>query len=325
MTVSKLACRVCGISQAVVLGSVEYLQGFNWQILECGACGCRFTGRAESVHAQLHEAPAISYYKDYLDLANRCAALFRQRDREGLKGLLRQWSKYRFVIDEVERASPSARLLEVGCSRGYLASCFILEGRTILGVDVSARAVQSATHDFGEHFAVAAPGVIEANAPYDVIYHVGMIGCVPDPITLTKQLLAALKPGGRLLFNAPNRNALHLRGQLWLDTAPPPDLVTLFPPGFWTRHFAADAIVSESIEWRPAEQAMSLWMDRLLGRSWVPPVTAPPGASGHVWGQTSSRGWLERATRKLATLTGLATLAPRHPADFGLFVSMTAR
>ena len=45
---------------------------------------------------------------------------------------------------------------------------------------------------------------IRAEAPYDFIYHVGMIGCVSDPVKLTRELLALLKPGGILLFNAPN-------------------------------------------------------------------------------------------------------------------------
>ena len=99
-------------------------------------------------------------------------------------------------------------------------------GRPILGIDVSPEASTSARASFGDHFAV---GLDAAQPPYDVIYHVGLIGCVDDPIALTRRLLAMLKPGGLLLFNAPNRDALGLDGQLWLDSAPPPDLVTLFP------------------------------------------------------------------------------------------------
>ena len=48
--------------------------------------------------------------------------------------------------------------------------------------------------------------------PYDVIYHVGLIGCVADPIAFTRRLLAMLKPGGTLLFNAPNRDAFAWKG-----------------------------------------------------------------------------------------------------------------
>jgi len=83
---------------------------------------------------------------------------------------------------------------------------------------------------------------------YDVIYHVGVIGCVADPIGLTTELLRMLRPGGKLLFNAPNRGGLHLNGQLWLDSAPPPDLVTLFPETFWKRRFSDVANVVERAE-----------------------------------------------------------------------------
>src|SRR5437660_518436 len=76
---------------------------------------------------------------------------------------------------------------------------------------------------------------MDAMAPYDVVYHVGTIGCVADPLGMTKRLLGLLKPGGRLLFNVPNRDGCYLRGQLWIDAAPPPDVVTLFPSGFWRR------------------------------------------------------------------------------------------
>ena len=127
----------------------------------------------------------------------------------------------------------SASILEVGCSRGYLAAYSILAGRRIRGVDVSAEAVQAARASFGDYFAVAGTPEATTAAPFDFIYHVGLIGCVADPLAMTRGLLSMLKPGGQLIFNAPNKDALRFPNQLWIDSAPPPDLVTLFPPGFW--------------------------------------------------------------------------------------------
>lgn len=319
------ACRVCGSPQTTERGHVEYLEGFDSAVSDCAACGCRFTPHDPSVHRRFHVAPAISYYQDYAEMADQCVRRFRNRDLDGLKRYLRQWSKYRFVIDEVSRAPRSSRLLEAGCSRGYLTSCFILEGRPVLGVDVSPDAIQSAREAFGDHFAVAGAAAVEAGGPYDLIYHVGLIGCVADPVGLTRQLLSLMKPGGRLLFNAPNLAALHLRGQLWLDSAPPPDLVTLFPQGFWTRQFSALADVTESVEWRSADEALAIWLDVAWHRRWIPPAPRPMSASGAVWVQPGGARLLTRALRRLVRLAGLSGLAPRRPSDFGLFVTMTAK
>src|SRR5262249_38837873 len=151
-------------------------------------------------------------------------------------------------IDKIEQGPRNAKLLEIGCSRGYLTSYFILAGYSITGVDVSPTAIQSAKDVFGDHFVLSGDASIAQNAPYDVIYHVGTIGCVSDPVAMTNGLTRLLKPGGKLLFNSPNVQGCWLDGQLWVDSAPPPDVVSLFSPGFWTKHFGDVADVRETIE-----------------------------------------------------------------------------
>jgi SAM-dependent methyltransferase len=315
---------------ARVAGVVEYVAGYPWTVYDCDACGCRFTPHDNSVYDLLHESGAISYYSNYRELAVRCQSLFEQQDREGLKRVLCGTPKYRFIIEHVAHEKVSSQLLEVGCSRGYLTSYFILEGRPVLGLDVSPEAIGHARAAFGDHFAVSGSDSVSAAGPHDVIYHVGMIGCVSDPVGLTRQLLAMLKPGGRLLFNAPNRAALHLREQLWLDSAPPPDLVTLFPEGFWKRHFLKEAEVVEDIEMLPTANAVTISLRALCHRRWTKPVPqrlADAGIHGHSWTQHMGAGWrlFEKSVLKVARLTGLARLVPPRQSEFGLFVEMTAR
>ena len=327
---AKTACRICRSPVVQIVGVVEYLAGYAWTVYDCEVCGCRFTQHDGKVHSALHESGAISYYSDYRELASRCHSLFEQGNHEALRRVLCQTPKYDFVIKHVALEPPSSHLLEVGCSRGYLTSYFILEGRNVIGTDVSCEAVKDASAAFGNHFALAGSPAVAARAPYDLVYHVGMIGCVSDPMGLTKQLLAMLKPGGRLLFNAPNRAALHLQGQLWLDSAPPPDLVTLFPEGFWERHFSREAEVIENVELLPTDNAVNVALRTACGRRWKKPVTqplAPAAIHGHGWTQQFGATWelFERVMSKAARLTGLARLAPQRPCDFGLFVQMTAR
>src|SRR5208337_14431 len=97
------------------------------------------------------------------------------RDRAGLRAVLSEGSKYRFVIDEIDREPADARILEIGSSCGHLTSYFILAGRKITGVDVSANAVAAASTAFGAYFVPAEDPLIDAQAPYDVVFHVGTI------------------------------------------------------------------------------------------------------------------------------------------------------
>jgi SAM-dependent methyltransferase len=317
---------VCGSPRTAERGTVEYLSGFPRQVFDCEACGCRFTSLGVDIHERLHAAPAISYYVTYRELAQKSRWFFDGGDVAGLKGALSALPKYAFVIAAIEKQPMSAVLMELGCSRGYLTSCFILEGRNIIGVDVSPEAVKAAKEAFGDHFAVAGSAAAESAGPFDVIYHVGTIGCVADPIGVTRRLLARLRPGGRLLFNAPNRNALHDPTQLWFDSAPPPEVVTLFPEGFFARHFSDAADVQETAQVVSDQESFSIALRLRRGRRWVPPEPKSlSGPEGQAWSQPHEGGLVERVITKFAALTGLQRLAARRSSEYGLFVEMVAR
>jgi SAM-dependent methyltransferase len=306
---------------------VEYYIGYAWKVFDCPECGCRFTRHDESVYEVLHTSGAVNYYNDYHSLATECKAHFDRGDVASLESLLEQTPKYRFILDQLKRVSHASRILEVGCSRGYLTSCSILAGRDILGVDVSATAVAGARAAFGEHFELAEAALAGALSQFDVVYHVGLIGCVADPLGLTRQLLSLLKPGGKLLFNVPNRRACGLRGQLWFDSAPPPDVVTLFPPGFWSRFCAADAEVDEREEFLPSSSSTQIGLRKILRRHWKKPVprsiqctsngTALPRDLDVVWRK------IEKVAVRAGRMSGLSRFISPQPSEYGLFVSLT--
>ena len=159
---------------------------------------------------------------------------------------------------------------------------------------MSSEAAENARALYGDHFALAGDPRIEAEGPYDIVYHVGLIGCVADPVKLTWDLLSLLRPGGRLLFNAPNRAARHLAGQVWIDSAPPPDVVTLFPQGFWSRQFSDFADVAEEVETVSANRALVIGLEQLLRRRWRAPDARDihqASQSGHFWTQDMGAAW----------------------------------
>jgi SAM-dependent methyltransferase len=332
-------CRICGSGNIRTAGFVEYYSGFAWPIDDCGDCQARFTKHDETIYDAMH-SEAGSVYNVYRDLLDESTKAFKDHDINALKQILSRASKYKFIIDEVERGPRSARLLEIGCSRGYLTSYFILSGYEVTGVDISESAVKSAREAFGDHFVLEGDRSIEDAAPYDVIYHVGTIGCVADPLGLTRRLLRLLKPGGSLLFNSPNLESCWLAGQLWIDAAPPPDLVSIFPPGFWMEHFRREAQVEEQIENCHDDKALAICVSRLFGRRWKKPLPIPLDRSSDRYvtrnGGNRMNGqrrifrddaWqvFEKSVMKLFHKTGLSRLAPARPAEFGIFVKMTRK
>jgi len=322
-------CRICQSDQVQQVGTVEFYAGFNWPIWDCENCGCRFTQHEEAVYDRLHSEENSSYVR-YRELATRCKEKFDQKDLEGLKDILSEASKYRFIIDEISHINRQARLLEIGCARGFLTSYFILGGWPIIGVDVSVEAVHAATAAFGNHFVLLDSPEMVANAPYDVIYHVGTVGCLADPVGATRQLLGMLKTGGTLLFNAPNRDACWAENQLWFESAPPPDVVTLFPSGFWRRYFGDIADVAEGIEPSLDERSVALGLRRFFGRSWRQPLpmplreTAKPFVPPVRLGDTAWN-FFERLYCHLSRVLELQRFASKQPSEYGLLVRMTKR
>ena len=136
-----------------------------------------------------------------------------------------------------------------------------------------------------------------------------------------------------LLFNAPNVEACWLDRQLWLDSAPPPDLVTLYREGFWGRYFGHIAEVEEHVEVQPPEMALALQVKRLRHFRWQMPQTEPLAGGSSTIGITSKNPALGRSLastaslklRRFAASLGAAKLIPSFPTDFGLFVRMTKK
>jgi SAM-dependent methyltransferase len=268
-----------------------------------------------------------------LELARKAKRFFDEGDLAGLRQELCSSSKNRFVIESVDGHRRAVRLLEIGCSRGYLTSYFILAGFDIVGADVSASVLDAAQADFGPFFVDAYSPAVADRSPYDVIYHIGTIGCVSDPITMTRSLLRMLRPGGKLLFNAPNALACWLRGQLWIDFAPPPDVVTLYTPGFWTRFFSDEAFVTEKIEYCPPDYSFHIWIRKFTQRWQAPRFgSLDDSLENYKYGPRESstlgrhmRNVVRRVGLRLSSGIGITSLLPVLPTPFGIFVTLTRK
>lgn len=236
-------CNVCSSEEISLLGVIQPYLDFRTPIYECESCRCRFAPRDESVYELLHVS-ATSSYAGHKKYAAKLKGLFDHDNLLALKAHLAQTKKNRFIIEVIEEHGGDLNILESGCSCGHLTSYSIKAGHNVLGIDVSPSAIGAAREIFGDYFATVDETRIQFKAPYDIIYHVGTIGCVEDPIRFTRNYLKLLKPGGILAFNCPNVDHCQKLGKLWVSSCLPPDLVTLFSREVWEAQFAEETEVT---------------------------------------------------------------------------------
>lgn len=235
-------CRICGSTSVSAGRRFRPYTDFETTLYDCNDCGCRFANRDEFIYEQLHSSK--STYAAHEDMGMQAKAFFDRRDVRGLAEFLRKTEKNRFILDHLDSVRDCNRVLEFGCSRGYLSSYAIMLGKEFYGIDVSETALAAARANFGDHFHPESLAATFPDGHFDCIFHVGTIGCVDDPIGFIKNQIRLLRRGGILLFNAPNLDVCHALDLEWLTGTTPPDLVTLFPSGFWTRQFSCLADVS---------------------------------------------------------------------------------
>jgi len=323
-------CTVCQSSDVVVVGAYRPYADYRCDVFDCAACGSRFAEHDGSVYETLHSS-AGSAYSLHDQLAQLCRETWDRGGADALKKLLtRMGSKLEFVIKTISARPEMRNLLEIGCSRGYLTSYFIAAGYNILGVDVSASAIEAARSLFGGHFALADAPEVESRQPYDAIFHVGTIGCVEAPEAFTRELLGRLRSGGVLAFNSPNVAVCHELGEIWVAGTSPPDLVTLFHEDYWRTHYDDAADVEVTVCPLDGVRSLQLAVTRARGRRQLgfpgagmlevePPALDLRKTIGPV-------GRAIRAGIRGALDAGQALkLVPRYSSDFGMYVVMTKK
>jgi SAM-dependent methyltransferase len=308
-------CNVCSSGEISHLGILKPYLDFKTPIYECKSCHCRFAPRDESVYELLHMSSTSSYagHKKY---AAKLKKFFDGGNIDALKSHLSQTEKNRFIIEEIEGLGNDLNILELGCSCGYLTSYAIKAGHNVLGIDVSKSAINEAREIFGDHFATVDEQAIQSKAPYDIIYHVGTIGCVEDPIKFTRDYLKLLKPDGIFAFNCPNVDHCQRLGRMWVPSCLPPDLVTLFSKRIWEEQFSGDAEVSiNEISENIARVNLSRWLLKFASKGYL--FEDSHKNSGAVMGRILNRiiSMLDRWGNTFGTRDVV-------PAEFGLHVTL---
>lgn len=234
----KMKCPVCLKKSIIYTNGKNHVfpNGYSAKICDCIRCKARYVlpYKAGNVHEEMHSNAnenTDNYYGVLVKLGQKCSKAYQEKDSKAYYQLLKSNSeKFQFIIDYITKNfNTEARLLEVGCAEGYLTGYFKLKGYDIYGTDISKTAIDFCKENYGDYFFAGDIREIEKQE-YDVIYHVGMIGCLDFPKEFLNKCIDLLKPGGVMIFNAPNRWRTQDK---WSPTSPP-DLRTLFAPEtFW--------------------------------------------------------------------------------------------
>jgi 2-polyprenyl-6-hydroxyphenyl methylase/3-demethylubiquinone-9 3-methyltransferase len=119
-------------------------------------------------------------------------------------------------LEWIQGLAPLAgqRALDVGCGGGILADAMARKGASVLGVDLSTKALKVAqlhaleaqTPNVAYREVAAEALAAEAPGSFDVVTCMEMLEHVPDPASVVRACATLVKPGGWVFFSTLNRN-----------------------------------------------------------------------------------------------------------------------
>ena len=221
-------CRICGHEGIANLGTYKPYEDYETQRFRCSDCKSIFVAHDEAIYEKLHAS--VSSYSDHENMARQINELDEFTVRKKLEKSQINIS----LLNAIKPYGKTIKIAEIGCSTGIITNYLRTLGYDVIGFDISESAIKKAKKLFGEGFYVYSNKEMIKHAPFDVIFHLGTIGCVSDPNIFNENLLGYLNNNGTLFFNAPNVTHLDYSKKEWLSTTPP-DLVTLFHPDFFKK------------------------------------------------------------------------------------------
>lgn len=313
------SCRICAHGDTIEEGSLLAFLDYEVTIRSCPHCGCRFAPADPSIFEKLYKS-SQNYYGHHTDFARQIKNVFDSGDTDALRAVICRKPKNAFLIDSVEKnIQPGGKILEIGCSTGSLSSYFIKAGYDISAMDISTEAISQARGLFGNHFYEMSQDDWKRPAYYDAVIHAGLIGCVEDPVAVTRAALGYLKPGGYLFFNAPNVDTLKFFDILWHPGSRPPDLITSFPPVFWQNFFSDDTDISIKIRPMSRSKAGQYMWRKLTGALGRPRYYLFKEQKGN---EVALPATAQRLNRLMERLCSIPLSCSNIPDEMGVYVSM---
>lgn len=195
-------CAAAADQQSVVTNRVYADDGAR-AVFHCGRCDVRylFPGQSEEEEARFYAKEFESF------MAGRAAPGAGWEGPE--RHIAASEAERRRRMGHLENLiAPGSRVLEFGCSSGFMLYPLADAGHRCVGIEPSGvfsdyvRGRGLPCYRSLDEL-IAAEG---AQASHDLILHYYVLEHVRDPVQLLRRQLALLKPGGKIVFEVPNAN-----------------------------------------------------------------------------------------------------------------------
>lgn len=195
------ACPLCGAphEKHSLTAPAVYGGGGEHEVWHCSACDVRF------LHPGLSEEDeAVFYAKEFekfMSVRSAADAGWEGADAHRAANESERVRRTGFLADVLQ--GPPGKLLEVGCSSGFMLSEFSAKGWDVTGVEPS-----GTFSEFVESLGIPCYGslddVPEAAGPFDLILHYYVLEHIKDAETFIRTQYDLLKPGGKIVLEVPH-------------------------------------------------------------------------------------------------------------------------
>lgn len=224
-------CIICGsisikISEAKFPG---YIEGTFYEIFCCHDCNSSFIDPDKidkTIYEKIYSFPDLIRYDRYYKYAMEI-----RTKKDPLKYLSQIESVYFPVYKNI--TEKNQRILEVGCSYGYLTYAINQSGNSATGIDISAKAIDFAKQHFGNNYLNISVEEFAAkyDEKYDMIISTEVIEHLENPVLLLEQLKGLLSKNGKIILTTPNKDFASKKFT-WLTDSPPVHVTWLSKKSF---------------------------------------------------------------------------------------------
>ena len=203
-----VACDFCSTNNtSTYLTLSDRFSGDEFQLVLCSSCG----------HIYLNPRPSPDELGDYYPASYEQHQVIDLNDQTLNRA---EFQASKILIDFVEmHHSKRGKLLDVGCANGIFLQTAKIRGWDVNGVELIENAARIARERYGLNIHL---GTIEdANFPpksFDVITFWDVMEHLPSPTKAMIRCHELLKPGGIVIFTAPNLNSFdrYLFAKHWI-------------------------------------------------------------------------------------------------------------
>lgn len=167
--------------------------------------------------------PSLQAVRDFWDQHPLCSHLIDSEP--GTENFFREFDQMRAAIepdDFVEQMlAPSQasgkRVLDVGCGNGYMLAKFARSGTTVVGIDLTAKALDVTKKRMKLSGLTAkltqadSADLPFADQSFDVVYSLGVLHHSPDTEKSFREIHRVLRPGGEIVVMVYNKNSVFYR------------------------------------------------------------------------------------------------------------------